>query len=115
MGCDVLIAVLPMSNFTYSTKTVYAVVINRHGLCTKELANTILFYDTKEKAEEYANKVVTCTKYNLIRHAVSIIPFEVSGLQVECIHFFPTIFGVPAQFGVDADFSDLFTSTTTKE
>lgn len=101
-----------MTTLNYSTKTVYAVIVNRHGLCTKELANTLLFYPTKESAEECANKVVTCTKYNLIRHAVSIIPIDVSGLQVECIHLFPSIFGAPAQMGVDANFSDLFTPTT---
>lgn len=115
MGCDVLIAVLPMSTDKYSIKTVYAVILTRHGLVTGDLANSVLFYNTIEEAEARAKATLEEQKYNLLRFAVAIIPVDISGCEVQSIHLFPTDYGVTAKLGNDAKFNDLFTSTTTQK
>ena len=115
--CDVLVAVLPMTQPTYNTRTAYAVVQTRFGFFSKDVANSILFYNTQEEADAYAEKVLAEDRYTCLLHTVAVIPFDVSGYNANEVCFFPHAWGVAARIGVlpkngSFDFSP---SPTTKE
>lgn len=115
--CDVLVAVLPMTQPTYNTRTAYAVVKTRFGFISKDVANSILFYNTQEEADAYAEKMLADDKYTCLLHTIAVIPFDVSGYNSNEVCFFPHAWGVAARVGVmpkhgSFDFSP---SPTTKE
>ena len=115
--CDVLVAILPMTYPTYSTRTAYAVVTTRFGFISKDVANTILFYDKKEEADAKAAEVIADDKYTCLLHTVAVIPFDVSGYNADEVCFFPHAWGVPARVGVmpKHETFTFSTITTTKE
>ena len=98
--CDVLIAVLPMTQPTYTTRTAYAVVKTRFAFISKDVANSILFYNTQEEADAYAEKMLTEDRYTCLLHTVAVIPFDVSGYNSDEVCFFPHAWGVTARVGV---------------
>lgn len=85
---------------TYSTRTAYAVVTTRFGFISKDVANTILFYNTQEEADAKAAEVVADDKFTCLLHTVAVIPFDVSGYNADEVCFFPHAWGVPARVGV---------------
>ena len=102
---------------TYSTRTAYAVVTTRFGFISKDVANTILFYNTQEEADAKAAEVVADDKFTCLLHTVAVIPFDVSGYNADEVCFFPHAWGVPARVGVmpKHETFTFSTITTTKE
>lgn len=115
--CDVLVAILPMTYPTYSTRTAYAVITTRFGFISKDVANTILFYDKKEEADAKAEQIVADGQFTCLLHTVAVIPFDVSGYNADEVCFFPHAWGVPARVGVmpKHETFTFSTITTTKE
>jgi len=100
MGGLSQMAVLPMSNaIEYSTAKVFALVIRRTGKVLDNKMTSVLFYTSREAAEQYANacntKEINEALYSTMKSEYAIIECDL------CAAFAENAFITPKDFAVD--------------
>lgn len=100
MGGLSQMAVLPMSNaIEYSTAKVFALVIRRTGKVLDTKMTSVLFYNSREAAEQYA---ITCDNKNKNEALYSTMNGEYAIIECDlCAAFAENAFITPTDFAVD--------------
>lgn len=111
--CDVLVAVLPMSN-TDNTKTIYLVIVNRFSNVSKDLSTSVSSYDTQEQAEQHAKETLEEKDYITLRFAVTVLPFTIITPQAKVMHISHPYGYIETKMGLNLAALDPL-SPTTKE